>query len=94
VPHEYVPLSWIGIAIFYYIMNLIIRNQKYRWMGHVTLLLTVLYALVIGIIQLAPTYRILSFLVLGTVLLAVSLIFTRLRARQQKMTEKDAPAGS
>ena len=30
-----------------------------------------------------PVYRVLSFLVLGTVLLIVSLVFTRLRKRQR-----------
>ncbi len=80
VPRAYVALSWVGVAGLYYVLNLLMRNQKYRWMGHFTLLLTVLYLLAIGIIELAPMHRVWSFLVLGTVLLAVSLIFTRRRA--------------
>ncbi len=82
VAGEYVALSWVGIAGMYYLMNLIIRSPKYRWMGHLTLLGTVLYVVVIGIAQLGPTYRIVSFLVLGTVLLVGSLIFTRLRSKK------------
>ena len=85
VPTAYVSLSWIGIAITYYVMNLMVQNSKYRWMGHLTLLLTVLYVIVIGLTHLAATYRIISFLVLGTVLLAVSLIFTRVRARRNRI---------
>jgi hypothetical protein len=88
VPHGYVSLAWVGIAMFYYLMNLIIKAQKYRWMGHLTLILTVMYVLIIGIFQLDPTYRIISFLILGTVLLVTSLVFTRLRAR--KRTEKSS----
>jgi hypothetical protein len=84
VPREFVSLAWVGIALFYYLMNLIIKAQKYRWMGHLTLLLTVMYVLVVGIVQLEPTYRIFSFLVLGTVLLVVSLVLTRLRMRKRK----------
>ena len=91
VPAEYISLSWLGLAGFYYLMNLIVRAQKYRWMGHLTILLTVLYVLVIGIALLTPTYRIISFLVLGTVLLAGSLIFTRLRAKRRA---REAEAGS
>jgi uncharacterized membrane protein len=83
VPRVYVSLAWIGIALGYYLMNFIIRNPKYRWMGHLTLLLTVIYVIVNGFTQLAPTYRIVSFLVLGSVLLVVSLIFTRVRARRK-----------
>ncbi len=79
VPRVYVSVSWIGVAVVYYLMNLVVRNVKYRWMGHLTLLLTVLYVVVVGVTQLAPTYRIISFLVLGTVLLAVSLVFTKAR---------------
>jgi len=84
VPRVYVSLAWVGVAVGYYVMNFIIRNLKYRWMGHLTLLITVLYVIVIGITQLAPTFRIISFLVLGTVLLAVSLIFTQVRARRKR----------
>lgn len=84
VPSGYVALSWVGIAGFYYLMNLVVRAQKYRWMGHLTLLLTVVYAVGAGIGGLEPTQRIISFLVLGTVLLAGSLIFTRLRARRKE----------
>jgi hypothetical protein len=87
VPREFVSLAWVGIAMFYYLMNLIIKAQKYRWMGHLTLLLTVMYVLVIGIVQLEPTYRILSFLVLGTALIVVSLVFTRLRMRKRKVKQ-------
>lgn len=84
VPHAYVSVAWVAVAVAYYLMNLIVRNPKYRWMGHLTLLLTVLYVIVVGITQLAPAYRIISFLVLGTVLVAVSLIFTKVRARQKR----------
>lgn len=84
VPGAYVSVSWVGVAVAYYVMNLIVRNPKYRWMGHLTLLLTVGYVIVVGVTRLAPAYRIVSFLVLGTVLVAVSLIFTRVRARNRR----------
>ena len=81
VPAAWVGLAWVGAALFYYGMNLIVRNRKYRWMGHATLLFTALYLLVAGISRLEPLPRNLSFLVLGAVLLGVSIVFTRLRAR-------------
>jgi uncharacterized membrane protein len=83
VPATYVGLAWIGLALSYYGMNLLVRNQKYRWMGHVTLLLTALYLVIVGTSRFEPVYRVLSFLALGTVLLVVSLLFTRLRKAQR-----------
>lgn len=82
VPAKYVGLSWMGVAILYYLLNMLIQNQKYRWMGHLTLLLSVLYMLVVGITAMEPVYRIVSFLILGVMLLGASLIFTRQRAKK------------
>jgi uncharacterized membrane protein len=90
VPGAYVGLAWVGVALLYYGMNLVVRNRKYRWMGHATLLFTAVYLVVVGINRLEPLYRNLSFLVLGTVLLIVSLIFTRLRARGSAATRPPA----
>jgi hypothetical protein len=89
VPGGYVGLAWVGLALFYYLMNLIVRSQKFRWMGHVTLLLTSLYLVVVGSSRFEPVYRVLSFLVLGTVLLIVSLLFTRLRKHTSAATAAD-----
>ncbi len=89
VPGRYVGLAWVGLASVYYLLNLIVRNQKYRWMGHTTLLLTLIYQVVVGISRFEPIYRVLSFLALGTVLLIVSLSFTRWRSRQRG----EPPAG-
>ncbi len=83
VPRAWVPVSWVAVAVAYYVMNLIVQSPKYRWMGHLTLLVTALYMVIVGIFQLAPAYRIASFLVLGSVLLIVSLIFTMVRARRR-----------
>ncbi len=83
VPGRYVGLAWVGLALFYYAMNLIVRNQKFRWMGHATLLVTSLYIVIVGTSRFGPVYRVLSFLALGTVMLVVSLVFTRLRKRQR-----------
>lgn len=83
VPGRLVGLAWVGLALFYYAMNLIARNQKFRWMGHATLLLTALYVTVVGTSRFGPVLRVLSFLALGTVMLVVSLVFTRLRRRRE-----------
>ena len=91
VPGGYVGLAWVGLAVVYYVLNLVVRSQKYRWMGHTTLLLTTFYLVVVGTSRFEPVYRVLSFLVLGTVLLVVSLIFTRLRKRQRAGTP-ESPA--
>ena len=89
VPNSWVALSWVGIALFYYLMNLLTKARKYRWLGHNTLLLTVIYILVMGIGNSQGTQRIVSFFVLGAVLMVVSLLFTVIRARQHRISSAE-----
>lgn len=84
VPRVYVGLAWVGVALFYYGMNLAVQSEKYRWMGHATLMLTAVYLLIVGTRGLEPIVRILTLLVLGSVLLIVSVIFTKTRKASRK----------
>jgi hypothetical protein len=43
VPKNYVSLSWLSAAVFYFIMSLILKNKKYRWMAILTIFLAVIY---------------------------------------------------
>ncbi len=77
MPDGLISVSWIGAAILYYLLSLALKNKKYRWMALLTLLLTIVYVFVIGITSSDPTYKIVSFILLGAVLISVSLIYTK-----------------
>jgi len=81
VPKDYVSLSWTIVAIIYYILSVILKNKKYRWMALLTFGLTVLYILFVGTSNLDPIYRIISFIVLGLVLLAISVFYGRVKSK-------------
>jgi hypothetical protein len=78
VPGGYVILAWVSASLFYYILSLLLKNNKYRWMAVLTILLTVVYIFIIGIINLEGVLRITSFLVLGILLISLSLIYSRI----------------
>ncbi len=81
VPKNYVSLSWLGAAVFYFIISLVLKNKKYRWMAILTLFLAVIYVFVVDTARLEAGYRILSFLALGVVLLVISLLYARSRKK-------------
>jgi hypothetical protein len=81
VPRNYVSLSWLGAAVFYFIMSLILKNKKYRWMAILTLFLAVIYVFIVDMARLDAGYRILSFLALGVALLVISLLYARSRKK-------------
>lgn len=84
VPESLLAVSWVGIALFYYGMSVIVKNPKYRWMGHMTLMLTALYAIVLGTSRLDSQLRIITFFILGTIMVIVSLAFTKMRKKSEE----------
>jgi len=86
VPANTVSLSWLGVALFYFAVSLILQNRKYRWMALWTVFLTVIYVFAVDLAGLHPAYRMVSFLALGLSLLVVSWMYARHRRRRE-----DAP---
>ena len=76
-PSGYVSLTWIGIAIVYYILSILLKNKKYRWMALATYFLTVVYVFILGITSTETVFKIISFLVLGSALIIISLVYTK-----------------
>lgn len=77
MPTVYVTFTWIGVALMYYVFSIILKIKKYRWMALLTLLLTVGYIFILGFTSGNNTYKILSFLTVGVVLIATSIIYSR-----------------
>jgi hypothetical protein len=91
VPSAYRALAWIALTGTYYLLTVVFRNQKYRWMGHGTLVLATVYVVALGVSRFSPVYRVLSFLALGAALLTVSLLFARSRRRSAENSGDDLP---
>lgn len=81
IPSGFVSLSWIAVSILYYLFSLLLKIEKYRWMSLATLLLTVVYVFIIGITSSDWLYKIVSFIVLGIVLLTLSVIYSKKKSR-------------
>ncbi|OGU57332.1 MAG: hypothetical protein A2V66_03025 [Ignavibacteria bacterium RBG_13_36_8] len=79
LPHGYVAISWLAISLIYYLLSVGLKNNKYRWMALLTLIITVIY-IIIGTTKLSPEFRIILFLLLGVIFLIVSVIYARKRA--------------
>lgn len=87
IPSGLVSLSWIGVSIIYYILSLLLHNKKYRWMALATFMLTAIYVFVLGITSTETSLKIISFLVLGAVLIIVSLLYSRNRLKNKQKAE-------
>ncbi|NQV42548.1 MAG: hypothetical protein HQ506_09355 [Candidatus Marinimicrobia bacterium] len=79
IPHEWVAFLWLGVTLLYYGLSLMLKSQRYRWMGHLTLIATLVYTILQATMGMEPAQRILTFLALGVVLITVSGVYTRIR---------------
>jgi hypothetical protein len=81
LPGNLVALSWILLAVLYYVLSKALKSRKYRWMALATMLATVLYVLISSIGGLSTEYRVLTFVGVGIVLLVTSFVYFRMSAR-------------
>lgn len=91
VPKSFVSTSWLLAAGGYFVASLILQSKKYRWMAIGTIFATIAYVFVVDLSRLEPAYRILSFLVLGVVLIGLSTFYARQRSRAEKPDIAAAP---
>ncbi|HKI78602.1 MAG TPA: hypothetical protein VKA26_08690 [Ignavibacteriaceae bacterium] len=84
MPSGFISVSWIIVAIIYYVLSVVLKSKKYRWMALFTLGLTVGYVFIIGITNEDPIYKIVSFLALGFVMLIISIIYSKKKKSQVK----------
>ncbi len=90
VPPGFVSLSWLAVAAAYYLVSRLLRLRKYRWMALLTTALTILHVVIIDMIGVDPTLRIISFLVLGTALLVISMVYSKRAKRRDASAEHKA----
>ena len=87
MPEGFAALSWVGVAVLYYIFSLILESRKYRWMAVLTLLMSIFYISILGLTSGQLIYKIMSFLVLGSVLIATSVLYGRMKNKQSAKNE-------
>jgi len=94
VPPGFVSLSWLCAAATYYLVSrLLHNNRKYRWMALLTTVLTILYVVFVDLVGVNPVFRVITFLVLGSALLVISMMYSRRKARSVATKPSSDTAG-
>ncbi|MCF6268928.1 MAG: DUF2339 domain-containing protein [Melioribacteraceae bacterium] len=86
-PIEYVGFTWLGIAILYYAFSMILKNNKYRWMAMMTLAITILYTLVLGILHPDNEFKVIAFITVGVVLIIISFVYAKVKPKNNVENE-------
>ncbi len=95
VPSQYVTPAWTGASILYFLLSLILKNKKYRWMAIAMLLVTAVYLFTVDLAHMETGYRVIAFLFLAIVLFGSSLYFTRLlRSKKSTSSTENTETGN
>ena len=80
---QFVGISYIALALIYYMLGKLINNKKYRLMASGTLILSLVYIFIFGITSSDTTYKIFSFLLVSVALVIISIVYAKIRAKEK-----------
>ncbi len=84
LPSQFVGISYIALALTYYLLGKLINNKKYRLMASGTLILSLVYILIFGLTSSETTYKIFSFLLVSAALVIISIVYAKVRAKEKQ----------
>jgi hypothetical protein len=83
VPKQFVTLSWTMAALLYFLLSIVLKNVKYRYMALGTMICAAFYLFIVDLARIDLVYRILALLFLAAISIGISIYYSnRLRKRE------------
>ncbi|MFC2089463.1 hypothetical protein ACFLT1_01705 [Bacteroidota bacterium] len=89
VPHGYITLSWALAAGSFFIISLILKNVKYRWLAIAGLISTAVYFFIVDLKQVSTGYRIVALLVMAIIAISFSLYYAKRKNKEESEDQQE-----
>jgi hypothetical protein len=76
VPKQFVTFSWTITALLYFIISLLLKNIKYRYMALGTMICSAFYLFIVDLARIGIIYRVLALLFLAAISIGISIYYT------------------
>lgn len=76
VPKQFVTFSWTMAALLYFIISLLLKNIKYRYMALGTMICSAIYLFIIDLARIEIIYRVLALFFLAAISIGISIYYT------------------
>ena len=83
-PESFITLSWMVAAILFFILSILIKNIKYRWLAIATMIATGARLIFFDMSNIEIGYRVLVFLMLAVISIVVSILYTKYFTSKKK----------
>lgn len=77
VPKQYITLSWTLLAVTYFLLGLLIRNVKYRYVALGTMVAAALYLFLVDLARIELVFRVIALLFLAVICIGLSFYYTK-----------------
>jgi hypothetical protein len=88
LPSQFVGISYIALALIYYMLGKLLNNKRYRLLASGTLILSIVYIFIFGITSSDTTYKIFSFLLVSVALVIISIVYAKVRSKEKQQLNK------
>jgi hypothetical protein len=76
LPKQFVTLSWTLAALLYFLVSIILKNVKYRYMALGTMISAALYLFIVDLARIEIVFRVLALLFLAAISIGISVYYT------------------
>jgi hypothetical protein len=76
VPKQFITFSWTVTALLYFIISLLLKNIKYRYMALGTMICSAFYLFIVDLARIGIIYRVLALLFLAAISIGISIYYT------------------
>jgi hypothetical protein len=76
VPKQFVTLSWTTAALIYFLLSILLKNVKYRYMALGTMICAAFYLFIADLAKIEIVYRVLALLFLAAISIGISIYYT------------------
>jgi len=94
VPKQYVTLSWTLVALLYFLLSILMKNVKYRYLAIANMLATAFYLFAVDLARIGMVYRIVAFLFLAIISIGISTYYVRKIKKRKAESKEDTVLSS
>ena len=77
VPNQFITLSWVMAAVSYFLLSLLLKNVKYRYMALGTMIAASIFLFLVDLARIELAYRVIALLSLAIISLGLSFYYTK-----------------
>ncbi len=76
MPKQFITLSWIMAALLYFLLSLLLKNVKYRYMALGTMICAAIYLFLVDLSSIEIIYRVLALMFLSAISIGISMYYS------------------